>query len=115
MSIIWCRHQESNSGPTDYKSVALPTELCRRWKSIRNFVAGERIIRILPCRGKNKRQHLACLWAGRRVSQQDLFLAVTLDNLASAFARRQSDVDVENRSVPDTGCNVGVKPERFGL
>ena len=26
----WCRHQESNSGPTDYKSVALPTELCRR-------------------------------------------------------------------------------------
>ncbi len=25
----WCRHQESNSGPTDYKSVALPTELCR--------------------------------------------------------------------------------------
>ena len=26
---FWCRHQESNSGPTDYKSVALPTELCR--------------------------------------------------------------------------------------
>ena len=26
----WCRHQESNPGPTDYKSVALPTELCRR-------------------------------------------------------------------------------------
>jgi hypothetical protein len=25
----WCRHQESNPGPTDYKSVALPTELCR--------------------------------------------------------------------------------------
>ena len=29
--IVWCRHQESNSGPTDYKSVALPTELCRLW------------------------------------------------------------------------------------
>ncbi len=27
---IWCRNQESNSGPTDYKSVALPTELLRR-------------------------------------------------------------------------------------
>ena len=27
---IWCRHQESNPGPTDYKSVALPTELYRR-------------------------------------------------------------------------------------
>ena len=26
---IWCRHEESNPGPTDYKSVALPTELCR--------------------------------------------------------------------------------------
>ncbi len=24
---LWCRHQESNSGPTDYKSVALPAEL----------------------------------------------------------------------------------------
>ncbi len=27
---IWCRNQESNSGPTDYKSVALPTELLRQ-------------------------------------------------------------------------------------
>ena len=25
----WCRHEESNPGPTDYKSVALPTELYR--------------------------------------------------------------------------------------
>ena len=25
--IIWCWHQESNPGPTDYKSVALPAEL----------------------------------------------------------------------------------------
>src|SRR5690606_33632121 len=25
----WCRHHESNAGPTDYKSVALPTELRR--------------------------------------------------------------------------------------
>src|SRR5690606_27545962 len=28
--LVWCRHQESNSGPTDYKSVALPTELYRQ-------------------------------------------------------------------------------------
>ena len=27
---VWCRHQESNPGPTDYKSVALPSELYRR-------------------------------------------------------------------------------------
>ncbi len=26
----WCRHTDSNRGPTDYKSVALPTELCRQ-------------------------------------------------------------------------------------
>ena len=26
----WCWHQESNPGPTDYKSVALPSELCQR-------------------------------------------------------------------------------------
>ena len=30
-NLVWCRHQESNSGPTDYKSVALPTELYRRY------------------------------------------------------------------------------------
>src|SRR5688500_6869137 len=27
---IWCRHPDSNWGPTAYKAVALPTELCRR-------------------------------------------------------------------------------------
>ena len=27
----WCRHQDLNSGPTDYKSVALPAELYRHW------------------------------------------------------------------------------------
>ena len=34
----WCRHQESNSGPTDYKSVALPTELCRRVISVADIM-----------------------------------------------------------------------------
>ena len=29
---VWCRHQESNSGPTDYKSVALPAELYRHFR-----------------------------------------------------------------------------------
>ena len=29
LSSNWCRHQDSNSGPIDYKSIALPTELCR--------------------------------------------------------------------------------------
>ena len=27
---MWCRFTDSNRGPTDYKSVALPTELKRR-------------------------------------------------------------------------------------
>src|SRR3982750_1451267 len=26
---LWCRHPDSNWGPTAYKAVALPTELCR--------------------------------------------------------------------------------------
>ena len=26
---VWCRHRDSNPEPTDYKSVALPIELCR--------------------------------------------------------------------------------------
>ena len=34
-SLRWCRHTDSNCGPTDYKSVALPTELCRR--CVENF------------------------------------------------------------------------------
>ena len=25
--LMWCRHQESNPGPDDYKSTALPAEL----------------------------------------------------------------------------------------
>lgn len=29
-TVIWCRLQESNPRPTDYKSVALPAELNRR-------------------------------------------------------------------------------------
>ena len=29
LEYIWCWHQESNPGPTDYKSVALPSELCQ--------------------------------------------------------------------------------------
>ena len=38
---FWCRHQESNSGPTDYKSVALPTELCRRrWGILTGYARG---------------------------------------------------------------------------
>ena len=35
----WCRHQESNSGPTDYKSVALPTELYRHTIEIKTVFA----------------------------------------------------------------------------
>jgi hypothetical protein len=30
--ILWCRCAESNGGPTDYESVALPTELHRQRK-----------------------------------------------------------------------------------
>ena len=37
---IWCRHTDSNCGPTDYKSVALPTELCRRFLVFRTFRIG---------------------------------------------------------------------------
>lgn len=29
MCYVWCRQQESNPRPSDYKSAALPTELCR--------------------------------------------------------------------------------------
>ena len=32
--LAWCRHPGSNWGPTAYKAVALPTELCRRHPGI---------------------------------------------------------------------------------
>ena len=39
---IWCRHQESNPGPTDYKSVALPAELYRQLRvAIISIARGE--------------------------------------------------------------------------
>ena len=33
-TLRWCRHTDSNCGPTDYKSVALPTELCRLYLNV---------------------------------------------------------------------------------
>ncbi len=39
-TLRWCRHTDSNCGPTDYKSVALPTELCRLFLSFRTFRIG---------------------------------------------------------------------------
>ncbi len=39
-TLKWCRHTDSNCGPTDYKSVALPTELCRRFLVFRTFRIG---------------------------------------------------------------------------
>ena len=38
-AINWCRHQESNSGPPDYKSGALPTELYRQRSRIMPLTA----------------------------------------------------------------------------
>ena len=47
----WCRNAESNCGPTDYESVALPTELSRH-------ISGRRIL----CRRRNSSS------AARRIS-----------------------------------------------
>ena len=33
-AIEWCRNTDSNRGPDDYKSTALPTELLRHTRSI---------------------------------------------------------------------------------
>ncbi len=91
---IWCRHQESNSGPEVYKTPALPTELCRLWR--------EQIIRILTARGKDEFlglkdaflglkdafHGLLCAWAGCRITQQDRILTVARDDLAGSLAGR---------------------------
>ncbi len=43
---LWCRLQDSNLRPTDYKSVALPTELRRQWWRMRGSNP-----RPAPCKG----------------------------------------------------------------
>jgi hypothetical protein len=40
----WCRQRESNSQPTDYKSVALPITLCRQ-----KMVGGIGLEPMTPC------------------------------------------------------------------
>ena len=40
----WCRHTDSNRGPTDYKSVALPAELYRHQE-----ISGGGILCVQPC------------------------------------------------------------------
>jgi hypothetical protein len=46
----WCRLQESNPRPTDYKSVALPTELSRRIKDLQLYQAD--FVKAGPARGR---------------------------------------------------------------
>src|SRR5690606_21467406 len=45
---LWCRHQESNPGPTDYKSVALPAELYRQKGGRHYSHCSRRVNRLLP-------------------------------------------------------------------
>ncbi len=49
---------------------------------------GERIIRILPARGKDECRGLLCAWAGRRITQPDRILTVARDDLAGSLAGR---------------------------
>ncbi len=76
---------------------------------------GGRIIRILACHGKRKYHGSPGLRAGGRISQQDLFLTVAIDDLAGALARRQTDIDEKDRPVPEPWRDIGVKSERLGL
>jgi hypothetical protein len=48
----WCRHPDSNWGPTAYKAVALPTELCRHGANSSSAVRGgtHRGARAVPTR-----------------------------------------------------------------
>ena len=62
-SLRWCRHTDSNCGPTDYKSVALPTELCRLFLSVsyvsyRNGVQFSKKKNLCKCFFQKKREKL---------------------------------------------------------
>src|SRR3546814_6647780 len=59
----WCREQESNLRPTDYESVALPTELSRpRGANYRVPCRDEQ------CRQKKAFRHVAVMQAKRRMA-----------------------------------------------
>ncbi len=76
---------------------------------------GGRIIRILARHSKGEYHGLSSSRAGGRAAQQDLFLAVELNDLAGALAGRQANIDEIDRPVPKPGCDIGVQSERLGL
>ncbi len=45
----WCRLRESNPQPTDYKSVALPVTLSRRYKIPKKMVGAIGLEPMTPC------------------------------------------------------------------
>ena len=49
---LWCRLQDSNPWPPDYKSGALPTELSRRSRSPKHFFGGWKQRTSQRCRGR---------------------------------------------------------------
>ena len=110
--IVWCRHEESNHGPTDYKSVALPTELRRRcWMGLVLLIA-ERIIGFYGTPGKGFCHDFGALvgpGAGSLVAQHDLFLAIFLNHGAGTLSRWQADIDEEYCLVTHSRSNVRVQ------
>ena len=66
--ILWCRCADSNRGPTDYESVALPTELHRHGqgeRSIQNLLSNKRKWTIPRRFVRSSLEHI-CLGAAKR-------------------------------------------------
>ena len=93
ISFWWCRQQESNPRPTDYKSVALPTELCRHaWRggifaqSCGGWSRGWRCVLFAP-----SPQPLSREGRGARSERQSWARSKRGDDRARSLARSSSD------------------------
>ena len=66
---MWCRHQESNSGPADYKSAALPRLSYSGFVSILDQIEARILQKITRWFNSAKRPLFSCLrWCNRRAT-----------------------------------------------
>ena len=111
---VWCRHEESNHGPTDYKSVALPTELRRRCKVALCPPIGVRIIGFYSTSGKGFWHEFSGLvgsGASSLIAQHDLFLTIFFNHGASSLAWGQTDIDEKDRLIARSRRDVRLQVE----
>ena len=118
----WCRHPDSNWGPTAYKAVALPTELCRRWRGIlaRPRTRGVRRGNGVRAAGQPRAPTDNCGGCAQRIPSSAHFRAGERSN-EQDLQHRLVDIDVglgcreRTRLRGDAGATRGARAARRAL